>query len=143
MPTECFGHLLRFFEDKVIRPLGGKRFAADVRILAATNAPRKIPVDLEYRFDTVLTILPLRERREQIPKLAARFFTGAKKGSKKRSLRFPVEERERLANDFYDWPGNVRQLKKAIEGAIIIAAGDRDITAKMIVDEARGRRLDR
>jgi DNA-binding NtrC family response regulator len=121
--------LLRAVENKVFRPLGADRdLAVDVRILSATNRDLEAEVqagrfrqDLYFRLGRVfLVVPPLRERREDIPLLAAhliRQFIGAD-----RSLpEIDPDALESLCN--YHWPGNVRQLKNVIETALVLAGG--------------------
>jgi Nif-specific regulatory protein len=79
--------------------------------------------DLYYRLNVVsLTMPPLRERREDIPRLAS--FFAAKYGQKcRRRIRgISAEARACLRN--YDWPGNVRELENAIERAVVLGSGD-------------------
>ena len=117
--------LLRVLETGTFRRLGGtKTLKADARFVTATN--RDIAAmckegsfrnDLFFRLSRfVITVPPLRERREDIEPLARHFLAGL-------SRTVPAE----IAPDAlklltaYDWPGNVRELKNAIERALILA----------------------
>jgi DNA-binding NtrC family response regulator len=96
---------------------------ADVRIISATNRDLKalcekgqFREDLYYRLSTLeLRLLPLRERREDIP-ILVKFFLN--KWNKKIS----TEAMEMLKN--YPWKGNIRELKNILERACILADGD-------------------
>lgn len=136
LPQECWGNLLRFLQDKEIRPVGSDRGErVDARILAATNAPDAIPEEVRQRFDEVLSVPPLREHRDDIRDLAPQFFRSAK--DRPASLRFPKKEIEELAQADYDWPGNIRQSEKAVARAVRHHKGSRDLTAQEVLDAAR------
>lgn len=120
--------LLRFLQEKEYRPLGSSRVrTADVRVLAATNSDLESSVrqgrmrqDLYYRLNVVpFHLPPLRERREDIPRLAhhflARFTTGrlsAPQGFSPQALQVLLD---------YEWPGNVRELEHVIERAVVLS----------------------
>ncbi|MGE5646445.1 MAG: sigma-54-dependent transcriptional regulator [Acidobacteriota bacterium] len=123
--------LLRFLQDREIRPVGAARGRnVDVRVIAATNRDlRKLVDDGKFREDlwfrlNVIRILvpPLRERRGDVPLLAQHFL-------KKYNARYG--QQTRLANSGlkvmseYTWPGNVRQLQHLIERLSILAPGGR------------------
>lgn len=131
--------LLRVLQEGEIKRVGdAKSRRVDVRVIAATNRQLEEEVkagrfreDLFYRLSVVmLTVPPLRERREDIPLLAAHFLKrlrlGADKprspiGSSVAELSLTPETLEVLMT--YPWPGNVRQLENAIEYAAIHARG--------------------
>ncbi len=123
--------LLRFLEEKEVRPLGasrGKR--VDVRVIAATNKNLKKHVedgkfreDLWYRLNVVrIELPPLCERRGDIPLLAHYFL-------KKYNLRYGQQakliESGIKAMQNYSWPGNVRQLQHMLERLAILAPSGR------------------
>lgn len=119
--------LLRAIQEKVIRPVGSdKDVAVNARIICATNKDlreccktKEFREDLYYRLATVvLTVPPLRERREDIFPLARHFVALASKGA--RTLAPDVEDRL-LA---YAWPGNVRELRSLMEQSVIFAVGN-------------------
>lgn len=123
--------LLRFLQEKEVRPLGSSRpKKVDVRILAATNRDLRKMVeegkfreDLWYRLDVVrITVPPLRERRGDIPLLAAAFL---KRFNERYGLDTRITESGMRALSEYDWPGNVRQLQHMIERLVILAPGGR------------------
>jgi Nif-specific regulatory protein len=123
--------LLRVLQEHEFERVGGTRtIKTDIRLIAATNRDLEAALrdggfrqDLYYRLNVVtLQMPPLRERREDIPLLAAYF--AAKYGEKcKRPLRGIAPE-ARTALAAYDWPGNVRELENAIERAVVLGAGE-------------------
>ncbi len=123
--------LLRVLQDGVLDRLGGTEpVRVDVRIVAATNQDLTAAVkagrfreDLFYRLDVVSVRLPpLRERREDVPLLAAAFLRRAAERHGKQIAAF--EPAALAALERYDWPGNVRELLHALERAVILARGD-------------------
>jgi two-component system response regulator AtoC len=122
--------LLRVIENLTFRRVGGTRdITVDVRVIAATNRDLNKALqegefrgDLLYRLRVIeMPLRPLRERREDIPKLVEHFF-------KQFTVKFhkPMTGVSPLAMDLlcrYDWPGNVRELKNALERAIILEDG--------------------
>jgi DNA-binding NtrC family response regulator len=132
---------LRILQDGSLKRIGGKaELRVDVRVLAATNRdPAKslkdgtLREDLYYRLNVfTLTLPPLRSRREDIALLVQAFIEefNAKyerkvRGVDEAALRFLVG---------HDWPGNVRQLRNAIERAVIGCAGELIGLADLPVD---------
>ena len=123
--------LLRFLESNEVRRLGeNETRIADVRVVAATNRDLGAAVargafreDLFYRLNVVGLELPaLRERREDIPLLAAYFLERYARKLGRRALRFAPEALALLAR--YDFPGNVRELENAVERAVALAEAD-------------------
>ena len=122
--------LLRILEEGSVRRLGATKPAAfDVRFVAATNRDirqeltrQRFREDLFFRIAVIeVQVPPLRERREDVPLLAAHFLESCAAQSGK-----PIEGVSPAAMDVlirYDWPGNVRQLKNAIERAVAYARG--------------------
>jgi DNA-binding NtrC family response regulator len=123
--------LLRALQTGEIERVGSNRTQrVDVRVLAATNADLRAEVvagkfreDLFFRLNTVEIHLPaLRERREDIPALAA-YFLGEFGGRyRKPNARFHAGAMQALLD--YSWPGNVRELAHAIERAVLLADGE-------------------
>jgi DNA-binding NtrC family response regulator len=114
--------LLRFLQEKEYRRLGSAKVRqADVRVLAASNAPLeealrngRIRQDLYYRLNVLSIMLPpLRERRADIATLAQHFVSKFAD----RLIRISSQALQKLT--FYDWPGNVRELEHAIERAVM------------------------
>ena len=123
--------LLRAIEQKEILRVGSSRVLhVDVRILAATNRDLKTLVeekafreDLFYRLNVFgIQVPPLRERREDIPKLSEHFLETLKiENSTPLKQLSPAALKALLA---YRWPGNVRQLRNALETATLVSSGN-------------------
>ncbi len=131
MPMDLQVKLLRVLQEKRIQRLGGVRpIPIDVRIAAATNKNLESAVqsgrfreDLFYRLNVIpLRLPPLRDRREDIPPLAARFAARFAVEVGRPSLRFDPDALRLLTS--YDYPGNVRELENAVERAVILCDGD-------------------
>ncbi len=130
MPLPLQAKLLRVLQEREIERVGGrKRIPIDVRVLAATNArlPERIArgefrEDLYYRLRVVEIVLPpLRERREDIPKLVRHFLErfAAREGKEA-----PTLDREAYAALLaHDYAGNVRELENLLEGAAALSQG--------------------
>jgi len=122
------GKLLRAMETQEFKPVGSSRVKkSDVRIIAATNRDLKIMVDegsfredLFYRLNVFpVFIPPLRERRDDIPRLLYHFLRIYSRQTGKRIEGFSDDALEVLTA--YDWPGNVRQLRNTVERLVILA----------------------
>ena len=128
--------LLRFLESGEIRRVGeNEPIHVDVRIVCATNGDLAEMVadggfreDLYFRVNTFeIPLPPLRDRKPDLPLLAAALLTRARKR--------PVDDDEELSAEVlagladHDWPGNVRELANAIEHAVIMA-GDRPVSVE-------------
>ncbi len=120
-------NLLRFLQEKEIRPLGSARGKkVDVRVLAATNRDLqkmvdegKFREDLWYRLNVVRVILPpLVERRGDVP-LLAHYFLNKYNERYKQQAKLTESGLALLEN--YSWPGNVRQLQHMLERLTILA----------------------
>lgn len=115
--------LLRVLQERSIRPIGGlKEISIDVRIIAATNKNLENMItenlfrkDLYYRIAVFpISVLPLRERRDDIFPLIDHFMNETSTKIK-RSIKISDEALNILY--YYDWPGNIRELKNTIEFA--------------------------
>ncbi len=132
--------LLRGIEERKFTRLGGhQNVAFGARVIASTNVDLDALVergefrrDLLYRINVVtLTIPPLRERREDIPQLAAAFL----RHSRRTSIRgFDPEALQIVIA--YSWPGNVRELRNVIERAALLEESGR-ITVASLPDHLR------
>ena len=119
----------------------------DCRVVAATNRDLARDVedgrfrqDLYYRLNVItLVIPPLRERREDVPALARAFVERYAAETKRADLELPDETIEVLRS--FDWPGNVRQLKNAIERMVVLAPGSR-LGPELLPPEIRGSEAD-
>src|SRR5215467_10186723 len=121
LPIDLQAKLLRAIQEKQIRPVGStKRTPISVRILAATNRDLEQAVaqgtfrrDLYFRLNVLsLRIPPLRERRQDIPVLAAYFLERMSAATNQRRTITDESLKAMLA---YDWPGNVRELENCLE----------------------------
>jgi two-component system, NtrC family, response regulator AlgB len=119
--------LLRFLEDREFERIGeNKTRRADVRTVAATNRDLEEHVrtglfreDLLYRLNVIdLQLPPLRERPEDILRLARRFLLFFAKAARRRPAELSKAAEAALLA--YAWPGNVRELRNAIERAVIL-----------------------
>jgi NtrC-family two-component system response regulator AlgB len=119
--------LLRFLEEKEFERLGESRTRkADVRTIAATNRDLEDHVrkglfreDLLYRLNLIdLQLPPLRERPEDILRLTRRFLLFFAKSARRQPQELSPAAEEALKS--YSWPGNIRELKNAIERAVIL-----------------------
>ena len=133
--------LLRILQDRELERLGSNRMRqVDVRIIAATNVDLKKALeqgtfreDLFYRLNVMpIRILPLRERREDIPVLAERFLRKAAETHELPVDSMSPEAIARLVE--YPWPGNVRQLENVIERSVLLSQGGRLEAADIKLD---------
>jgi transcriptional regulator with PAS, ATPase and Fis domain len=122
--------LLRALQEREIRRVGAERnIKINARVVAATNRDLRAAVaagtfreDLYFRLGAfVITVPPLRDRREDIPPLVNDFLRAAAARVKKDVKAVSADTMTALMN--YRWPGNVRELEHAIERAVIVANG--------------------
>jgi len=122
--------LLRFLQEREFTRVGGTQtIKVDVRIIAATNkiledlVPRReFREDLYYRLNVaVLSLPPLRDRREDIPYLAKHFLSKRLEAEDRPPLEISKEAMELLMR--YHWPGNIRELENVIEQAMVWCRG--------------------
>jgi Nif-specific regulatory protein len=123
--------LLRVLQEREFERVGGTRpIKVDIRLIAASNRDLNEAVkanlfrqDLFYRLNVVsVTLPPLRERREDIPLLAAYFVQKYSRAANRGVAGISPEAHLLLKN--YDWPGNVRELQNALERAVVLGASD-------------------
>jgi DNA-binding NtrC family response regulator len=133
---ETQAKLLRVIQEREFMPVGSTdTIKVDVRIIAATNADLKRQVedgkfreDLYYRLNVInIALPPLRERKEDIPRLVDYFYTKYCKENEKfldsdqrSTLRFDPEALQLLMD--HNWPGNVRELENVVERAVVLAS---------------------
>jgi len=131
MPLPAQVKLLHFLEQGRFRRVGSTRDqSVDVRVIAATN--RHLPqdvregrfrADLFYRLNVIsLHILPLRERRADIPAFIEYFLTLYRQRFNRPALSLSDEARQRL--ETFSWPGNIRELRNCMERAIALSTTD-------------------
>ncbi len=120
--------LLRVLQESEFDRVGGTETVhVDVRVLATTNrrmedavGEGKFRQDLYYRLNVIpLKLPPLRERGEDVPRLAMYFVDKFRKAYNLPRLSFSADAREWLLG--YDWPGNVRELQNLMERAVLLA----------------------
>jgi len=130
--------LLRVLEEKAVHPIGARTTVkVDARILAASNKnleeevkAGKFREDLFYRIYVILIYLPpLRERKEDIPLLAAHFLEKYSKQAGKNVTGFSSAASQKLLQ--HHWPGNVRELENTIEAAVVM--GDKDVITEDLI----------
>ncbi len=131
MPAVLQAKLLRFLEERHFRRVGGTEdISVDVRIIAATNRDLEEAVkkgdfraDLYYRLKVIpIEVPPLRERTEDIPLLAQAFVDQLRSEFRSRVRGISPAALKLLTA--YSWPGNIRELRNAIERAMILGAGE-------------------
>jgi DNA-binding NtrC family response regulator len=122
--------LLRALQEREVERLGASRpVAIDVRVLAATNVNLRQAVrdrafrdDLYYRLSVVpIHVPPLRERRDDIPRLVEHFVRKFARESHRDVRGVSAGAIDALMR--YDWPGNVRELENVIHRAVVLAGG--------------------
>jgi two-component system, NtrC family, response regulator AtoC len=135
MPPAMQAKLLRVLEDMKIERLGGeKSIPVNVRIVSATNidfqkeiGAGKFRHDLYYRLNVIpVNLIPLRDRKEDIPLFAAYFLNKFNKELNKKVTGFSAGAMRALMDNA--WPGNVRELQNMIERLVVLAGGQ-EITA--------------
>ncbi|HEX8154055.1 MAG TPA: sigma-54 dependent transcriptional regulator, partial [Thermoanaerobaculia bacterium] len=138
MPLTQQAKLLRVIETGEFERVGSSQTKrANVRILSATNARLQDEVaqgrfreDLLFRLNTVTIVVPpLRERRDDIPKLAAHFLRIY--GLRYRKPMRGFDEKATRALYEYGWPGNVRELDHVVERAVLMATTSQVTTADL------------
>ncbi len=131
IPLHLQAKLLTVLEQRKVTPLGAnKAIEIDVRVVAATNVDRSMLTDdkvfrqdLLFRLNTVEIQLPsLRQRKTDIEKIANHY--AHLYARKYRKADKPFSSSALQAAMAYDWPGNVRALRHAVERAVILSEGD-------------------
>lgn len=132
LPLSAQVKLLRVLQDGSFRALGSNRVQrVDLRIVSAANEDLHGAVqdgrfrkDLYYRLNVIPIRLPaLRERRDDIPRLARLFLARYAERMGKRMDDLTPDALTRLSS--YDWPGNVRELEHVVERAVVLASSSR------------------
>jgi two-component system NtrC family response regulator len=141
MAPELQVKLLRFLQEGEIRPVGSARpRQVDVRVVAATHrelrrfvADGRFRQDLFYRLNVIpLTVPALRERREDVPLLAAHLLTRHTAESTRPQMRFTAAALKQLMQ--HDWPGNVRELENVVRRAAVFATGEEIAAVDLDID---------
>ena len=130
LPLDAQAKLLRVLQEREFERLGNPRpIKVDVRVIAATNrnlsqevAYGRFREDLYYRLNVFpIQVPPLRDRREDIPKLVDIFIDEFARTMDKSIDVVAKSSLQVLCS--YDWPGNIRELRNVIERAVILAKG--------------------
>jgi DNA-binding NtrC family response regulator len=130
LSSEAQARLQAFLETGVYRRLGGtEELTADARVVATSGTELRgsavagrFREDLYYQIEVLrIDLPPLRQRREDIPELAA-LFASSVCGGRSESVRFSPGALDRLRQ--HNWPGNVRELRRAVERAVATTPGD-------------------
>jgi NtrC-family two-component system response regulator AlgB len=130
LTADAQARLLRFLNDRTYERLGEARERhADVRLLAATNrllendvAAGRFREDLFYRLNVITLTLPaLRERHEDIPLLAKHYLAMFSRKQGRVSMTFSDDAEHAMMS--HPWRGNLRELRNAVERAVILASG--------------------
>jgi len=144
VPLAQQAKLLRVLETGQFEPVGASRTrAVDVRVISATNANLQAEIatgrfreDLLFRLNTVeVHVPPLRERREDIPLLAAHFLRRHAERYRKPLVAFEPAAMRLLLE--HPWPGNVRELDHAIERAALMGEGEQVRAEDLALKTAR------
>ncbi len=141
MPTDIQAKLLRAIEERSFRRVGGTvSINVDVQIIAASNRDIKTMIekgefreDLYYRLKVVdLHLVPLRDRKRDIPELVAFFVNKFNMQMGKNITDISPEALKMLIN--YKWPGNIRELSNAIQRALLFCDGEKITPADLPLD---------
>jgi DNA-binding NtrC family response regulator len=144
VPIRQQAKLLRVLETGELERVGSSQTRrVDVRILSATNADlheearnSNFREDLLFRINTVeIHLPPLRERREDIPLLAAHFLSRNRTRYRKQVSGFSPAALQQMLQ--YAWPGNVRELEHTVERAILLCRGEEIEPANLAVAPTR------
>ena len=131
LPLTLQAKILRVLETREIKPVGGNLAnPLDIRLICATNSDihqlvrdNRFREDLLYRINTIeIKLPPLRERGTDILLLAETFLEEFRRKYKKPPRKLDPETRRRLTA--YSWPGNIRELRHAIERAVIMGENE-------------------
>jgi len=145
IPLALQAKLLRVLQEREIEKLGGRRrIPIDVRILSATHRGLEEMIergefrqDLYYRLKVVeISLPPLRERKEDIPKLVRFFLDKYGKREGLHDVRITQDALQKLMR--YPFPGNVRELENLIEGALALTTDPVIDTGDLLLPEPAG-----
>ncbi|HEY2093896.1 MAG TPA: sigma-54 dependent transcriptional regulator [Thermoanaerobaculia bacterium] len=149
VPLRQQAKLLRVVETGEYEPVGSSQtHSIDVRLISATNAALEDEVhagrfrqDLLFRLNTVeIRLPPLRDRREDIPRLAATFLSNHAAHYRKRVDAFDPAAMKALLD--HPWPGNVRELDHVVERAVLMTAGSTIVRSSLGLQTTHEPRMD-
>jgi two-component system, NtrC family, nitrogen regulation response regulator NtrX len=132
MTLKTQAKVLRALQEQRVEPVGGSAsVTVDVRIIAATNKDLEDEIrrgnfreDLFFRLNVIpFHVPPLRERAEDVPRLARHFMAEISAEYGRRAKEFAADAMELLCA--HKWPGNVRELRNIVERLLIMTPGDR------------------
>lgn len=138
MPVDMQVSLLRVLEERSVMPVGGKcEKKVDIRVVAATNRNLKQEIhlgnfreDLYFRLAVIpIHVPPLRERKEDIPRLIQKFTQQISKDYDKDEILIPNDVLEAMKE--YSWYGNVRELRNTLE-YMVLMSNDGEITRSLL-----------
>lgn len=141
IPIEIQSKLLRFLQEKKFEKMGAvKTQQVDTRVIAATSQNLEAMIrdglfrkDLYYRLNVINIVLPpLRQRRDEIPVLAAKILSQISEESKTGLKRIDASGLQALMG--YDWPGNIRELENLLK-RLTFLVDDGVITSQAIMTE--------
>jgi DNA-binding NtrC family response regulator len=145
LPVATQVKLLRVLENgEYVRVGSSQPRRADVRVIAATNRPLEVEVqqkrfraDLYFRLRSVnIHLPPLRDRREDLPLLVEHFVREIAEEHGVRFEGFSNDATDLMMN--YDWPGNIRELRNALESMLVLEGGRR-LGAEVVEKYLKGR----
>jgi DNA-binding NtrC family response regulator len=148
LPLKTQVKLLRFLQEGTFERVGGeKKVSVDVRIISAANKNLKDEVkagrfreDLFYRLNVIpIHLPPLRQRKSDIPLLAAHFLKEAEQESSNPVPELALESLDILMD--YHWPGNVRELKNVIQFSVVRSRGNKILPSDLPLEITQGRNL--
>jgi two-component system nitrogen regulation response regulator NtrX len=138
MSLKTQAKVLRALQEQVVEPVGGTASVkVDVRVLAATNKELTSEIraarfreDLYFRLNVIpIFVPPLRDRAEDIPRLAEHFMADLAREYGRRPKK--LDSSAAVALQAYRWPGNVRELRNVIERLMIMVPGDTIVAADL------------
>ncbi len=147
MSLKTQAKVLRVLQEQTMEPVGGTgRIKVDARVVAATNKDLQSEIragrfreDLYFRLNVIpIFVPPLRDRREDIPRLADHFMAEFAREYGRRIKTFEADAVSVLER--YAWPGNVRELRNVIERLVIMVPGDAITAADLSFVESDGLR---
>ena len=148
MSADLQAKLLRALQEKEVQPVGGAAVAVDLRVVAATNSDlgQRIEAgrfrrDLYYRIaGFTLDVPPLRERKEDIPRLVEGFVRGFSREAGKSVRGLTVKALRALVA--HHWPGNVRELEHEVRRLVHLCPDGQAIDSAMLASSILDRRHD-